>query len=541
VSVSKREHYNLRISLEILKDRVRSGQVGTLDTQGDGLLFHNSSSYPTPLVKRVLATSPFSWLLAFVLACLACSPAYADVGVVLNESLDTSVARITGSGHSAVYFSRICPESPVKLRLCLPGEQGSVVSNYTTLGEDQPFEWNVVPLNIYLYGVEDPRYRPLFGSQKIKRVLEERYRAKYLSAYCDSESCRTSNKAEWREMVGATISRSMYMFVVETTVEQDLALIEQFNALPNQNHFNGMTRNCADFTRRVINTYFPNATGPDYLNDFGMTTPKAIARSFTRYAHRHPETRFRVLHFAQVPGTIKRSSECRGGTEQLVRSKKLLVPMIIFADHVLPFVAASYILTGRFNPQRELEEHPTSEATEVEHQLRRAKAGNDDARIEQLEAEKSLLRARIVGTSEEWKQYRTSFDSMVADGAGERSVRQNKSLKKFFRRLDEAGTPVADHNGALWMEFSERGESSRVGLSASNLFSSGTDSELAYDLLLARIGHVLKSPKHSRENMAEFKRDWTLLQSVRSDRTGSVVSATTPTTGLGDGILPASE
>ena len=103
----------------------------------------------------------------------------------------------------------------------------------------------------------------------------------------------------------------MYMFVVNTTVEQDLALIEQFNAEANENHFNGMTRNCADFTRRIINTYFPNATGPDYINDFGMTSPKAIARSFTRYAHRHPDSGFRVLHFAQVPGTIKRSSECR--------------------------------------------------------------------------------------------------------------------------------------------------------------------------------------------------------------------------------------
>ena len=104
--------------------------------------------------------------LAIVVACVASSTAYGDVGVVLNESLDTSVARITGSGHSAVYFSRICPASPVKLRLCLPGEQGSVMSNYTTLGEDQPFEWNVVSLNVYLYGVENPRYRPIVGSQK---------------------------------------------------------------------------------------------------------------------------------------------------------------------------------------------------------------------------------------------------------------------------------------------------------------------------------------------------------------------------------------
>ena len=515
--------------------------------EGVGLLGLNSFSQASQVVsRRTLGRAKIFLGLALVLACLASTRAYGDVGVVLNESLDTSVARITGSGHSAVYFSRICPESPVKLRLCLPGEQGSVMSNYTTLGEDQPFEWNVVPLSVYLYGVENPRYRPIVGSQKIKRVLEERYRENYLADYCTSESCKTSNKAEWREMVGATLARSIYVFVVATTVEQDLALIEQFNSLPNENHFNGMTRNCANFTRRVINTYFPNATGPDYINDFGMTSPKAIARSFTRYAHRHPEADFRVLHFAQVPGTIKRSIECRAGTEQLVRSKKLLVPMLIFADHVLPFVAASYILTGRFSPQRELEKHPTIEATEAEYQIRQARAANNDTRVEKLEADKDQQRARVVGTAEEWKQYRASFASMLTESAAEQGASTNGplnmsgSLKKFFRRLDQAGTPVADRNGALWMEFSDGDESSRIGLSTNNVFSSGTDSDLAYQLVLARVGHVLKSPKHSRESMVEFKQDWSLLQTVRSNRASAVAKAAS-TSGLGDGMPTGTE
>lgn len=485
---------------------------------------------------------PFLIVLACVLVCLGKSKAYGDVGVVLNESLDTSVARITGSGHTAVYFSRICPASPVKLRLCQPGEQGSVISNYISLGEDQPFEWNIVPLNVYVYGVENPRYRPIVGSQKIKRVLEERYREKYLSEYCASESCKTSHKAEWREMVGASLERSIYMFVVDTTVQQDLALIEQFNAEANQNHFNGMTRNCADFTRRIINTYFPNATGPDYINDFGMTSPKAIARSFTRYAHRHPDAGFRVLHFAQVPGTIKRSSECRAGTEQLVRSKKLLVPMLIFADHVLPFVAASYILTGRFNPQRELEEYPTIEATEAEHQIKAAKAENNDALAEELESDMNQERARMVGTSGEWKQYRAWYAYILAESAAEQSLpgslneslNANGSLKKFFRRLDDAGTPVADRNGAMWMEFPDGDESDRIGLSANNVFSSGSDADLAYQLVLARVGQVLKSPKHSRESMLEFRKDWSLLQSVRASRASALAKTANPTAVHGD-------
>ena len=107
--------------------------------------------------RRLAAFARLALSLGILLLCLAPAPAFGDVGVLLNESLDTSFARISGTGHSAVYFSNICADSPIKLRLCRPGELGSVMSNYTTLGEDQPYEWNVVPLSIYLYGVEDPQ------------------------------------------------------------------------------------------------------------------------------------------------------------------------------------------------------------------------------------------------------------------------------------------------------------------------------------------------------------------------------------------------
>src|SRR4030095_9819174 len=162
------------------------------------------------------------------------------------------------------------------------------------IGEDEPYEWNIVPLNIYLYGVEDPRNRPLFASYKLKHLLEARYRQKYLAGYCASESCMTSSKSEWREMVAATMIRGVYIFAVNTSVEQDEELIAEFNSSVNKNHFNGVTRNCADFSKRIINTYFPHAAKADYLNDFGMTSPKAVARSFTHYGLHHPESNFHV-------------------------------------------------------------------------------------------------------------------------------------------------------------------------------------------------------------------------------------------------------
>jgi hypothetical protein len=68
------------------------------------------------------------------------------------------------------------------------------MSTYINIGEDRSVEWNIVPLNIYLYGVEDPRNRPIFGSFKIKHALEERYRGTYLSGY-DTPFARPAARA----------------------------------------------------------------------------------------------------------------------------------------------------------------------------------------------------------------------------------------------------------------------------------------------------------------------------------------------------------
>lgn len=468
------------------------------------------------------------WICASVLTllvCLAGLRAQADVGIVLNESLDTSVAWVTGSGHSAVYISRACPETPVKLRLCRPGEEGSVISNYTTLGEDQPYQWNAVSLSMYLYGVEDPRNRPLFGSPKVKHALEERYRLMYLNGYCDTQVCRTSGKAEWREMVAATISRSVYIFIVKTTPEQDARMIAELNSEPNQNHFNGVTRNCATFTRHIIDTYFPGSAKPEYINDFGMTSPKAIARSFSHYATRHPELEFRVLHFAQVPGTYRRSTECRDGTEQLYHSKKLLVPMAIFANHELPFVVGSYVLTGRFNPEHEWEKFPDGQKSSLTHQMEQARDAGNQALLKKLAAQKKRARSIQVGTHSEWKDYRQDFNSVLREALADESIPDRDYVKRFFKYIDEKGTPVLDANGSLWIRLPEAGEDARIGLSADNVLAPTSDAPLADQFMLARVYTVLRSPKHSRETMPELKTDWGWLQRTRSERLAWVARA----------------
>jgi hypothetical protein len=467
----------------------------------------------------------FSGLISLMPAITLCPPLHADVGVVLSESLDTGVAIITGSGHSEVYFSRICPESPIKLRLCHPDEEGSVISVYANLGEDQPYGWNIVPLGAFLYGAGNLQDRPLFGSLKIKGVIEDRYRQTFLAGYCSHLFCAQNRNAEWRYEVGAAFDRSIYLFVVSTTVQQDLDIIAKFNALTNRDHFNGVTRNCADFTRSVINTYFPGATRPDYLNDFGMTSPKAIARSFTQYALRHPGLDFRVVRFSQIPGSIKRSSDCRDGTEQLFRAKKLAIPMLIFASHELPIFIASYGLTGKFNPQHELEQHSTLRSTQLGFEIKAAKSEGNDGQADDLKAAQVQEQAEILGAKSEWATYDRQFNSIVDEAIHEEIIPSRQSLRDFARHVDDEGTPFLDAQGALWMQVSDGAVSRRVGLTTENVLAPDSDTQLACNLLLAHIDFILRNGKRDRETIVDFRQEWSLLLQAEETMTRLTTSS----------------
>ncbi len=478
-------------------------------------------------------TSTLAAIVALVGGLASAPRASADAGVILNESLDTSVARITGSGHTAVYLSRICPDnSPVKMRLCRPGEQGSVVSNYTTLGEDSPYEWNIVPLNIYLYGVENPADRPLMSSREIKTALEERYRQNYLTGLCETKKCMTSNSSEWREMVGATLERSLYMFVVSTTVEQDEALIAQFNSRPNVNHFNGATNNCADFTKRVMDFYYPHSVHRDPINDFFMTSPKAAAHSLTTFAKENPELDLRVVHFTQVPGTIKRSSECRSGTEEIYHSKKFLAPLAVFAWEAIPAVTASYMITGRFNPEHVYESHAAADLDSpyADAPLTLAQTVS----VQDLAQEETNRRESIVGTNADWQQNQAGFALAVQEAVNDEMIPNGGYLKHVLHTLNRDAKVSTDPDGALWLTVSPAtaglpgGTPVRVGISESNVLSAGSDPQFAYQLMLARLDRELASPKHSREDLIEFRRDQYLLSAARAPLQAAMQPASAP-------------
>jgi hypothetical protein len=459
------------------------------------------------------------WLKAlFLLFSLAVvhPAARADIGLLLNAKANAHplplTAEITGEGHSAVYLSRICPASPVTLRMCGPDEPGAVIQNYEDYMEDRPYEWNIVPLSLYLYGVDDLRDRPLFGSPELRAVLQDQYRQKHLQQLCATPRCINNPEANWRDSVAAAFVREIYIFQVHTTVEQDEQFVREFNARANVNHYNGFSRNCADFAKLVVNTYFPHSAHRDFVNDFAMTGPKAIARSFTHYAEHHPELDLHVLRVEQVPGTYKRSSDCHEGTEQTVRSLKWLVPIMLVEAQAVPVLAATYFFTGHFNPDHELRNRPSENSAVLLEEFDHAKQAGEQTQAQELQRDLRTERVTQVGDQQQWKTYRDRFEEVLKSAIDDGIVSNRRELRNLFRNLQTQGRVYLDAGGQPWLEARKSGRVLRVGLTTDNIASALSDPRLALQLLLARTEVLLSVRSNHRELSPEFQSDWKLLQ-----------------------------
>jgi len=442
-----------------------------------------------------------------------CGAMRADVGLMLDESLRVGASKWTGAGHSAVYLSNVCMVSPVELRMCGPGENGVVLTNYI-FGEDRSFEWNAIPLNVYLYGVEDESARPIYASTSVRWMLQERYRKKYMASLCTG-SCVTNPDALWREAVAASFIRDIYMFTVKTTPEQDRALIEKLNRSSNVGHYHGLTYNCADFAREVVNTYFPGAAKPDRINDFWITTPKAIAKSFAHYGKKHPELEFHVVRFSQIPGEYKPSRDTRKGTEELYRANRWRLPLAVLFPHELALFAGSYMITGKFNPELEMRRRPDSEVIELETELREAHAAGDRGRESELKQKIRSVRVNALGTKEEWSGYGTSVRQYEAEAVELGYASDVNSLRKLTHQMISRSAVVADEEGGLWMSLWDEGVCTKVGLSANTMAEGASNPKVGYLLALSRVDAELRKSPKNRETLGFFRKDWALMEQLR--------------------------
>jgi len=446
----------------------------------------------------------------------------ADVSFLLHESLGMS-GESTAAGHAAIYLSNICSDDGLQLRACRLGESGVVLATYPQLGTNSNYEWLALPLLPYLYGVEQEQEIPLYTNGEMRTLLREKYRRERWSHLVPAGTAATPPPGRWQQIIGVNFNRDIYALTVKTSVAEDLQFIQTFNQRPNVNRFNTLYRNCSDFTAHILNSYFPQAVHRDVLNDFTMTTPKAIARTFTRFAGKHPERLFYVTKFAQLAGPIKRSFDARNFSEQAFKSKKYLISEAIFKQPLIPIFMGMYYLTGKYDVNQVHRQTATLKMAELklaERQQKLPKPQQELARLSTdvlnggsadpvaaLEAEQ----LRIFGTPEWWNQQRAAFAPLLKKAIADGYFVDDKEVKSFFRDLELESEPFFDAQGLLRLKVNVYGSSVQLGLTRDNILSADSNRALAYKLLLAKINQELTSPEKNRSTVEVFEADWQLL------------------------------
>ncbi len=403
------------------------------------------------------------------------SLAKANVTVLLEEPYSYDGA-FAGTGHIAIYLSRVCAASPNVLRRCLPGERGAVISRYTRIAG---YDWLAIPLIPYLYAVENPEDIPLYADPKLVAFLRDRYRRSHLESIAPDSASGEIPKGDWVQLIGSSYDRASYGFQLETTTAQDDAMIKWLNSRPNRANYNAVSRNCANFVRDVVNFYYPGAISRGFITDLGVTTPKHAAKSLVKYTEHHSDVGLTRIVFPQIPGTMKRSKPVRGVLESLFRAKKYMLPLAAFHPIVAGSVASIYFFGDRFNPARN------------------ALVFNVDG-----DPEAPL-------PPEERKAYsrNLAFDSPTnLDGQASRDA----SVWKQFQQQAEFG---AEDSGHLTATGRVGGDNIEIGISREGLMSSDVP-ELQRGLLLARFHQVLSRGRAPKISSTQLREDWRLWQEV---------------------------
>jgi hypothetical protein len=292
----------------------------------------------------------------FVLMLAGAMCARADVAFLMEEPYG-GFGSVNPTGHGALYFNHICADTPTRLRMCRTGERGVVISRYHKVAG---YDWLAVPLIPYLYAVDRVQDVPLTADAELREKLRDEYRRKHLREIAPDTVTKSgateAPKGEWTQLVGSSYDRTIYGFQVETTREEDRRFIAHYNDRKNVSHFNLFFHNCADFSRAALNFYFPHAIHRNWLVDLGLTTPKQVARSLTKYAKKNPELPYTVFVIPQVSGEIPRSHAVDGVVESLVKSKKYVVPLAVVYPEFTAVLGVAYLTDGRFKPPKDAQE-----------------------------------------------------------------------------------------------------------------------------------------------------------------------------------------
>jgi hypothetical protein len=403
--------------------------------------------------------------------------AHADATLLLEEPYGHFGA-FTATGHAAVYLSRVCAETPVRLRRCIPGETGVVISRYNKVAG---YDWIAIPLIPYLYAVEGPNDVPLFVNPKVVAFLRNHYRRTYLESIAPDEPNGEPPSGNWTQLVGSSYDRTIYGYQIETSAKQDDDFIRVYNSRENRSHFNLLAHNCADFAREAINFYYPKTLHRNVISDAGITTPKQIARLLVKFSGKHPELQSASFVIPQVPGSVPRSTAVRGVAESILKSKKYVVPVAIFEPIVAGAVAVAYIGGGRFDPKK-----------------------NALVLAPGQPPEPPLATA-------DRRNYQHELNTALAQAAPELKPSRQE---KIWTHLENNSEPQLDEYGRVTLRVQMDEQWVDVGIARENILNEGTPPDLAKELLAARLQEELRNSNSPRASEAEVMHDWNLLRQV---------------------------
>jgi hypothetical protein len=422
-------------------------------------------------------------ILLCLFLCLGAS-ARGDVTILLEEPYSYDGA-FAGTGHAAVYLTRVCAASPTRLRRCGPGEPGVVVSRYHRIAG---LDWVAIPLYPYLYAVDRPQDIPLFADAKLKADLRDHYRRKYLEDIVPDEASGAAPGGDWYELIGSAYDRTLYGFRIETSAEQDDAFIARYNAMANRESYKLVSRNCADFVRDAVNFYYPKAVKRGLFSDLEVSTPKHTAKSLAQYSGRHPELQFTTFVVPQVPGSIKRSRPVRGLTESVFKAKKYELPLLIVQPFVAGGFAVAYVAGGRFNPAHDA--------------LVLGQGGNLEPPL----------------SAEERRAYWKGLEEMTRTMPAGKPEPEEASWEHLLTnaRLD------LDRNGRPILRMASGGTVVQIGLTRDNALNGTAPRELVQELLVARLREELRSGGPPKTSAAELRKDWNLLKAAFAPQSQSL-------------------
>jgi hypothetical protein len=269
-------------------------------------------------------------------------PSRAQAALLMEEPYGFFGA-VNPTGHNAIYFERICAETPIKLRRCEAGEMGAVIARYKGI---DGYDWVAMPLVPYLYSVEDQSQVPAHADRETVQQLRDRYRKAHLLSLGEHLQAGDFVSDGWTQLVGLSYERRIYAFRFETSVEQDDTFIAYMNDRKNRSHFNLLFSNCSDFARFTLNFYFPGTFKRNVFPDAGMTTPKQLAFKLERYAAKHPEMHLAIFEIPQIPGYRHLSHRNKSIAESL-STTGYAIPIAVLNPYLAGGIFADYLARGR--------------------------------------------------------------------------------------------------------------------------------------------------------------------------------------------------